>query len=321
MIRDTRTPTLSLASRRFRAIALMVLAAVAAPVAAADTPSAAVPHAPEVRLAGEIVTLPIVMVREYPFIEGEVAGVKGKLMLDTGMGEPFVINDHRVPMTGGTKIGTGFFGSGQTFDIRLQAGVDGVRIGALRYPRVTNVQSQDARMLERITPDFLGWVGQAAFASHAMKLDYRRLTATFYKGGPEAFTRGETVIAVLPFETRKLPNIPLLPARIGDLDAIVSLDTGMNGSLAISEEKRQRLVAAGLIKPTQDPEAFDLHGVRIAGMAAATFPAIEVEEGPSPSAKSVGITEDTELELGYVFLRNYKTVWDYRAKRLYLLAP
>jgi hypothetical protein len=308
MIRDTPSPTLS--------IALTMLAAVAAPVAAADKPATAVPHAPEVRLTGDIVTLPIVLVREYPFIEGEIAGVKGKLMLDTGMGEPFVINDHRVPMTGGMKIGTGFFGSGQRFDIRLQARVDGVRIGTLRYPRVTNVQSQDARMLERITPDFLGWLGHAAFASHAMKLDYRRLTATFYTGGPEAFTKDEKIVAVLPFETRKLPNIPLLPARIGDLDAIVSLDTGMNGALAIPNEKRQRLVT-----PAQDPEAFDLHGVRIAGMAPASFPAIEVEEGPSPSARSVGVTEDTELELGYAFLRKYKTVWDFRQKRIYLLAP
>jgi hypothetical protein len=279
------------------------------------------PNAPEIRLPAKTVTLPIVMVREYPFIEGEIAGVKGKLMLDTGMQRRLSVNDHRVPLTGGNKTGTGHFGSGETFDVREHAAVEGVRIGHLRFPEVTKVESQDARMLERITPDFLGWVGHGAFADHAMKLDYRRLKVTFYAGTSKEYLKGEKVMTILPFETRKIPNVPLLPARIGDVDIIVSLDTGMYGALYISEAKRQRLVALGLLKSTADPDAHDLSGVRIANRVDGRFQNIEVDKGPSPSARPVGVTEDVELELGYVFLRQYKTVWDYREKRLYLLAP
>lgn len=304
------------------AVAGVALAGIGASALVAGEPLAKsqLPSAPEIRLPTETITLPIVMVREYPFIEGEIAGVKGKLMLDTGMQRSFSINDHRVPLAGGKKMGTGHFGSGETFDVREHTAVEGVRIGHLRFPKVTKVESQDARMLERITPDFLGWVGHGAFADHAMKLDYLRLKVTFYAGTSREYLKGEKVIAILPFKTRKIPNIPLLPARIGDVDIVVSLDTGMYGALYISEAKQQRLVAHGLLKSTADPDAHDLSGVRIANRVDGSFQNIEVDKGPSPSARPVGVAEDVELELGYVFLRQYKTVWDYREKRLYLLA-
>ncbi|MEG3182308.1 hypothetical protein [Sphingomonas sp. LT1P40] len=290
------------------------------PAAIGQTTPKASDRALEARLTKNIVTLPIVMVREFPFVEGEVAGIRGKFMLDTGMQDALVINDHRVPLVGGTVMGTGFFGSGQTFDVRLHAVVKDIRIGNIHLSRVTSVRSQDARMLETITPDFLGWVGYNFFRDHALKMDYRRSKATFYKDGPRQYLRGEKVIAVLPFETRKLPNHPLLPARIGELNAIVSLDTGMNGALIISDAGKARLLANGHLRATAKSDAFDLARVTLADTIDIDLHSIEVEEGPSPAAKSIGITEDTEIELGYAFLKQYKTVWDFRQKKLYLLA-
>ncbi len=272
------------------------------------------------RLAARTVVLPMVMVREFPFVEGQIGGVKGKFLLDTGMQDALVINDHRVPLHGGQKIGTGFFGSGQTYDVRLHEAVDDIRVGNIRVPRVSAVRSQDARMLERITPDFIGWIGYDFFASHALKMDYRRSRATFYKEGSKRYLQGEKVIAVLPFETRKLPNHPLLPAQIGDMEAIVSLDTGMDGDLSLPKHKKLRLVAGGHLRATGDPDNYDVARVRIADKIDIALSSLDVEEGPSPAAKSIGITEDVEFSLGYIFLRQYKTVWDFRQKRLYLLA-
>lgn len=308
--------------KRSKAMALSLMAALAAPQTAVAAPavSQGSERAPEVRLTGKIITLPLVMVREFPFIEGEIAGIRGKFMLDTGMRDALVINDHRVPIAGGTRIGTGHFGSGQTYEVRLHSIVRNVRIGGIDYPSATSVRSQDARMLEAITPDFLGWIGYGFFSGYAMKIDYQRRQVTFYEEGPDTYLAGETLVAILPFETRKLPNVPLLKALIGDVDAIVSLDTGMYGSLNTTEEKRRHLVDRGRLTPTEDPDKFDLGGVRIADRIDVDVPGIEVEEGASASATPVGVTEDTELELGFVFLRNFKTVWDYRRKQLHLLA-
>lgn len=126
--------------------------------------------------------------------------------------------------------------------------------------------------------------------------------------------------AALPFETRKLPNPPLLPATIGGLKALVSLDTGQNGALNILNAAKSRLLSEGRLKPTNDQEAYDLAGVRPADGINIDLKFLEVEEGPSSAAKVIGVIEETELSLGYAFLKQCKTVWDFREKRLYLLA-
>ncbi|WP_158299057.1 hypothetical protein [Sphingomonas psychrotolerans] len=44
-------------------------------------------------------TIPIVMVQEFPLLDGSVAGTDGKFLLDTGMQGARTINDHRVPIS------------------------------------------------------------------------------------------------------------------------------------------------------------------------------------------------------------------------------
>jgi hypothetical protein len=310
------------------AMTLAVAAAVplrAEPPAPVTAPPAPVPakadRAPEIRLTGETVTLPIVMVREFPFIEARIAGVSGKLMLDTGIEGALTVNDHRVPVKDARTIGTGFFGSGQTFAIRLAHELRDIRIGGLRYPRATQVDVQDARMLEGITPDFIGWFGYNAFAGHAMKLDYRALRATFYRHGGADYLKGERVIAQLPFETRKLPNHPILPGRIGTMPVVTTWDTGQNGTLYTSEAGKARLLKEGRLVPhADDPDLFDLHGLELDGHAMPVVRGIDIEMAPSPAAKPTGITEPDELTIGYALLHQFKTVWDYDRKRIYLLA-
>lgn len=278
-------------------------------------------QAPEVRLTGEIVTLPIVMVREYPFVEASIAGVAGKLMLDTGYQGALIVNDHRVPLTGGRAIGSGFFGSGQTFEVRLVPEVLNVQIGGLVYPRVTEVRTQDARLLENITPDFIGWFGYEAFATHALKLDYRALQATFYAAGGD-YLAGERMVAELPFETRNLPNTPLMAGSLGDMSFVVSWDTGQYGALYTTEAGKARLLGDGRLTPSAtDPDAFDIHGLEIDGHLLPVISAVEVRTEPSPASGSIGITEADHLTLGYGLLRQFKTVWDFPQKRIVLLEP
>lgn len=278
-------------------------------------------QAPEIRLTGQVVTLPIVMVREYPFVEASIVGVAGKLMLDTGYQGALVVNDHRVPVTGGRTIGSGFFGSGQTFEVRLIPEVLDVRIGGLAYPRVTEVRTQDARLLENITPDFLGWFGYEAFATHALKLDYRALQATFHAEGTD-YLAGEHVVAALPFEIRRLPNMPLMAGDLGGMPFVVSWDTGQYGALYTTDSGKARLLSEGRLTPSAtDPDAFDIHGLEIDGHRLPVISAVEVRTERSPASASIGITEADHLTLGYGLLHQFKTVWDFPQKRIVLLEP
>lgn len=313
----TRNPRMTTWFARF--VGLAIIAGILTYQNVAMGQATAVDHVTQFRLTGSTITLPIELVRGYPFIEGEIAGVKGKLMLDTGIQRALTVNDHKVLLRGGARVGTGFFGSGQTFEVRRHATVKGIRVGNLRFPQAAEVMSQDARMLEGITPDFIGWIGYEFFQDYAMKLDYKGMTVTFYKDGPDRFLAGERIVATLPFETRKLPNHPILKGRIADIDAAVNFDTGMNGTLITSDAKKARLLASGHLVLGQK-KTFNLLHINLAGKAIVSLHAIEVDKGPSPAAKPMGITEETEIEIGYALLKQFKTVWDFRQSRLYLLA-
>lgn len=305
------------------ATALAIMSALAVPVAAAQDVPRGAALAPEFRLKGEIVSIPFVMVREFPFVEVEVNGTKGKLLLDTGALEALSLNHNHIKLPDGRVIGRGNFASGQTFEMVLRPSLDSVHLaGGLTYGRVTTVRSQDAAQLERITPDFLGWLGYSFWDGYAVKFDYRASKATFYKGGPKAFLKGERLVAAIPFETPKLPNNPVLVARIGDTEFDTVLDTGQYGNVYTDEATLAHLKAAGAIKPAAgDDSSVDVPALRFSKGPAISLARLATHpiEGAAPFAKAVGIASPRIMSLGYAFLHQYKTVWDYPNKTLYLL--
>lgn len=302
-----------------------LLAAIGAGTAWAD-PDVSVPpvskRAPQLRLSEETVSLPIMMVREYPFVEAVIAGVAGKLMLDTGYEGALIVNDHRVATRDGQVIGRGFFGSGETFEVKLVPELTDVRIAHLTFDRVTDVTTQDARLLETITPDFLGWLGYTAFATHALELDYRRLLATFHAPGQTPGIANERVLADLAYETRRLPNHPLMAGRLGDLAVVTSWDTGQYGTLYTTEAVKAEMLADGRLVPSPaGPDAWDLRGLELSGQPMPMIVGISVETQPSPAAAAKGVTEAHELVIGYAFLRQFRTLWDFPRRRILLLEP
>jgi hypothetical protein len=260
------------------------------------------------------------MVGEFPFVEVSVNGVAGKLMLDTGNEEPLILNEHRLPSAERSPLHSGYFGSGQTFQVNVQPHVDDVIVDSLRYRLVTQVETQNARELEAITPDFLGFIGYDFFSGYALKLDYPGKRAIFYRDGTGDFLAGEQVVATLHFELRKLPNHPVVHAQIGSLDVAVVFDTGQNGSLFVTDSAKQALVAEGSLRASEDGR-FAVNGVRFNDGFVGSTADIDVLRAPSPAAGPIGLTEPSVLALGTAFLRSYKTVWDFSKRKLYLLRP
>lgn len=275
-------------------------------------------QAPEFRLQGDRVTLPFVMVREFPFVEGSVGEVRGKFMLDTGMEKALAINDHRVAVNT-VQAGSGQFGSGQKFAVRQAPVVNDLRVGGLVYPRVTTVSTQEAIQLEKITPDFIGWIGFRLWEGYAIKLDYQRLQATFYRGAPSDYLEGEKVLAALPFGTRKLPHIPVMDVKIGDTDGTAIFDTGAYGILCIDAQTKDRLIDSGVLKPVGDSDTYDLYRLKIGDTTLPDLKGITVLTGGFPAAEQTGLHDKVILVMGYSFLNHYKTTWDYQRSTMYLL--
>lgn len=274
--------------------------------------------APEFRLQGDRVTLPFVMVREFPFVEGSIEGVQGKLMLDTGLEQALAINDHRVALTA-VEAGGGQFGSGQKYLVRQAPIVKDLHLPGLVWPQVSAVNTQDATQLERITPDFIGWIGFHFWEGYTLKLDYRHLQATFYRGMPDDYLSDEKLIATLPFETGKLPHIPVSDVKIGDMEGTALFDTGAYGMLCIDAQSKARLIDSGVLKPTADDDKYDLYRLKIGDSTLPDLKGIIVLTGTFPAAEQTGLHDKIILIMGYAFLSNYKTIWDYQKKTIYLL--
>jgi hypothetical protein len=293
--------------------ALLVLA-----VPAARATLASQYQAPEVRLTAETVSFPLILVRGYPFIEGNVQGQKGKFMLDTGLQRAMSLNHHLIPLTGGAPAATGTFGSGQVFTIVMRPKVSDVNVGGLHFDNVTRVQSQDATQLERITPDFLGWFGYQAWAAYAMKIDYQQLNATFSRTGAEALLEGEKTVASIPYETRKLPNIPIVRGSLGGVNLLLHFDTGQRGGIYVDSATRDRWVENGFIVPQGD-DTYDVKGLRIGDSFTVDVPRLRLWATPFPAADPTGINERITISLGYALLSQFVTVWDFPHKTLYFL--
>lgn len=306
------------------ATALVLADGVATPVAIAQEAPHDAEIAPEFRMKGDIISIPFVLVREFPFVAAEINGVKGKLLLDTGALEALGLNHNRLRLPEGRIMGRGNFASGQTYEIVLRPSVENVSLaGGLAYHHITNLYSQDATQLEHITPDFLGWLGHEFWAGYAVKFDYKALKATFYRGGPTAFLKDEIVVAAIPFQTRNRPNVPVLTAMIGDTAFETVLDTGQYGNIYADAATLEHLSAIGAVSPTPGKGDIDIHAVRFSegpAIPMAKLASHAIEEA-TPFAKGIGVTSPRILSLGYVFLKQYKTVWDYPDGTLYLLKP
>lgn len=278
-------------------------------------------------LAGDVQELPIVLVKGYAFVEAEVNGGAGKLMLDTGHADKngLVLNDHRISFNDGTVIGSGFFGSGQKFTVWVRPVVDKVTLAnRLTYTGLTSIRSQDASMLEAITPDFLGFLGYAFWRDYALKLDYKNSVAIFYRnnmeGGPaKAFLKAEKVIGVLPYETHKLPGHPVMPVMLGSFSFTAAWDNGQYGGLWISQETQDHMIKEGTLRLESDGQSYSLNNIRIGEVPVKSIGHIEIHHEPFAASKSIGMPEQNVITFGFGLLNQYKTVWDYQAKKIYLL--
>ena len=125
-------------------------------------------------------------------------------------------------------------------------------------------------------------------------------------------------MGVIPFETRRLPNNPITSATLGSTSLELVFDTGQYGILFAEPEAMDRLTAEGRLTPF-DEETSTLSGLVIGGDALTLDLNLNVFGQSFPPAAAMDVHSPVVVSLGYAILSRYKTVWDYSAKRIYLL--
>jgi len=287
----------------------------------------------EFQLTGDVVFFPLTIVNGYPFISGEINGVKGKLMFDTGHKGALSINNNIVPLTSEKEIGGGSTGSGQKFKRYTNDIVDKVVLSnGLHFQDLRQIPSANYDFLQNgITPDCIGYLGHDFFKGYIFKIDYTKRVLTFYKSTSvreesKDFLSDEKVVAELDFETRKLPNFPMIKVDVSDVEMLATFDTGGSyGSLEVTDMDAEKLTKKKVLvdygKDCSDDNLYSLNKIRMHPRL--TVNLIGIYKDPtdynSPVRKARGITEDNELTFAYRFLAQYKTVWDYGNRKIYLL--
>lgn len=280
------------------------------------------------RLDHDLVTLPLTIVREFPFLSAKVNGVPGKLMFDTGSGDALGLNDRLVPLANGKVVGTGFVGSGQRFEVKVYPTVASIELdGPLVFRDVPDVEGADYGFVgEGMMPDFLGFIGHAFAPRHRFVLDYDESRLTFFRGADaERAVRTQLAdartITVLHFETRKLPNHPILALTIGGIPFVGAFDTGDLGAVIMSRETQSRLTALGQLTRHEggDEPLVDVTGLAFASGFTTSVSGIREMNETDPSAAPLGIAEPDTISFGYAFLRQYVSIWDFEKKTIELL--
>lgn len=106
---------------------------------------------------------------------------------------------------------------------------------------------------------------------------------------------------------------------------IAAFDTGQYGSFQLENKAENLLIAKSLIIPTgKDAEGdsvFTIKDLVLDGKFKTTLKGVysETREDNEHVRKALEITEDNIIDIGYRFLDQYKTIWDYEAKKIYIL--
>ena len=283
-------------------------------------------------LHGDSVVFPITLINAFPFISATVNGIEGKFMFDTGNHAAIDLNDNLVNLIHKKAKGTGVVGSGQSFTKNLNDTIREIKFSnGITYRNLEKIPSGNYDFLQqRITQDCIGYIGHNFFKGYSFKLDYIHRKITFYKNTIERnismdFLANEKVLTVMDFETRKLPNIPFVNLKIGKIKVPGAFDTGQYGILQLEVSSNSLLKNKRLVLPSGPDKDGDtlltVKNIVFPGKLKTTLKGVEISnlENSQIIRNALGITEPNLMTIGYRFFSQYKTVWDYDKKKIYIL--
>lgn len=279
-----------------------------------------------IHLEGDIVKIPIKMIKDWPFIDGEINGVKGHWMFDTGNGDKIQLHSRKIKNLESKKIGSGFVGSGQTFDVIQYPLIEKIKIGNFTFKSIKNITGNDYVFLEPITPTVLGQIGFDFFKGYDMKIDYLRSELTFYKQkeGIENWKdikNHKDFITSLPYFTRALDNHPMIKVQHEGVEFLVTFDTGGGkGTFTMEDSVFKKIKNSGNLENFYETSSpfYNWYNIKINEHLTVDLYGLRKQED-SPSHKPLQINEKNTFSLDHSFLSQYITIWDTKNKVIHVL--
>ena len=258
--------------------------------------------------------IPFRLVDGFIMLEGVVNGESGFYMLDTGSPFALFLNNHLLTLGPSRQIASGSAGSGQTVVVLAHENVDSLTLwGDVRFRDVEWAQSADFSFIEQgIVPQYLGFIGHGILKNFEFTIDYDRSNLFFSRLDPD----GEALVSRVPLEDvhatlmfacrdcdRQYDQIPF---RLGEIPLTLGIDTGNSGGqLTLTARTKEALEHSGHL--TAQGDSYILEGLE------------HEEVSFSVDGLRVMVGETDGGTLGYSFLRQFKTVWNYQLGTLVLV--
>ena len=277
-------------------------------------------------LKGDTIKIPLVLIRDWPFIEGEINGVKGLWMFDTGKSDAISLHSKKVQGVTSAPAGSGFVASGQKFNVIEYSEINQIKIGETEYKALKKIKGNNYDFLEEITPMVIGQIGFKFFEGYDMKMDYLRSELTFYKQKENSenwkdIRKSKKYITSIPYFTRRLDNHPMIKLRHKGIDLLATVDSGGGkGSFTIEDSNFERLKNEGDMESFYDEPSpfFNWYNLKINEELTLNLYGMEKEDS-SPAHKPLQITEKNTFTLDHSFLSQYITIWDTKNKIIHVL--
>ena len=258
--------------------------------------------------------IPFRLVDGFIMLEGGVNGESGFYMLDTGSPFALFLNNHLLTLGPSRQIASGSAGSGQRVVVLAHENVDSLTLwGDVRFRDVRWAQSADFGFIEDgIVPQYLGFIGHGILKNFEFTIDYDRSNLFFSRLDPD----GEALVSRVPLEDvhatlmfacrdcdRQYDQIPF---RLGEIPLTLGIDTGNSGGqLTLTARTKEALEHSGHL--TAQGDSYILEGLE------------HEEVSFSVDGLRVMVGETDGGTLGYSFLRQFKTVWNYQLGTLVLV--
>ena len=234
----------------------------------------------------------------FMMVDGSVNGVGGEFMFDTGSPFSFFLNDHRLDLGPGKVLSHGSAASGQGITVMLHQGETKITVANdIRIEGIEEVRISDFDFVEKeVKTDFLGFIGRDLVRGGPILVDYDTSKLVVPKSGADLSIYGKGV--VLHFA----PNaaVPSVPFHIKGVSITGSFDTGSLGEFVLTKETRHQLLQSGALReemPGAANTTYILSGLTYEG-SMITLRGLSLETG---NTNRVG---------GYMFLKNFRTLWN-----------
>ncbi|PBJ08004.1 hypothetical protein [Flavobacterium sp. ACN6] len=278
-------------------------------------------------LKADIVKIPLAILIDWPFINGEINGVKGRWMFDTGNSGTLALHSKKVSGVESKVTGSGFVGSGQKFEVLEYPLINQIKVGGNTYSSLKKVRGNNYDFLEQITTEVIGQVGFNFFRAYDMKVDYLRCELTFYKQKVHVdnwkdIRKHKNYITSLPYFTRSLDSHPMIKIKYHGIDFLVVFDSGGGkGTFTIEDQQFEKLKNERAVEDFYDQPGmlYNWNNIKVDDHLTINLYGLDKEDN-SPAHKPLQITEKNTLTFAHSFLSQYITIWDTKNKVIHVLA-